>query len=130
MSKHESGGGTVLLAFLAGAISGAAVAWLYAPASGDETRQYLSDKARESRQRALAALACLVAQVLARLVARGRRIQPRHGRSADCACQKRQQDRPATRFMFRHGGISRCVRDRPPHIYMLENRDFHTQVLL
>jgi hypothetical protein len=55
MSKHESGGGTVLLAFLAGAISGAAVALLFAPASGDETRQFLSDKARESRERALAA---------------------------------------------------------------------------
>jgi len=55
MSRHESGGGTVLLAFLAGAISGAAVALLYAPASGDETRQYLSDKARASRERALAA---------------------------------------------------------------------------
>ena len=55
MSRYESGGGTVLLAFLAGAISGAAVALLFAPASGDETRQFLSDKARESRERALAA---------------------------------------------------------------------------
>jgi gas vesicle protein len=55
MSRHESGGGTVLLAFLVGAISGAAVALLYAPASGDETRRYLTDKAREGRERALAA---------------------------------------------------------------------------
>ena len=55
MSRHESGGGTVMLAFLAGAISGAAVALLFAPASGDETRQFLTDKARESRERALAA---------------------------------------------------------------------------
>jgi gas vesicle protein len=55
MSRNESNGGAVLLAFLAGAISGAAVALLFAPASGDETRQFLSDKARESRERALAA---------------------------------------------------------------------------
>jgi gas vesicle protein len=54
MSRHDSGG-TVLLAFLAGAVSGAAVALLFAPAAGDETRQFLSDKARESRERALQA---------------------------------------------------------------------------
>jgi gas vesicle protein len=55
MSRHESGGGTVLLAFLAGAVSGAAVALLFAPAAGDETRQFLTDKARDSRERALQA---------------------------------------------------------------------------
>jgi gas vesicle protein len=55
MSRQDSSGGTVLLAFLAGAISGAAVALLFAPAAGDETRQFLTDKARESRERALAA---------------------------------------------------------------------------
>ena len=47
--------GTVLLAFLAGAVTGAAVALLFAPAAGEETRQFLSDKARESRDRALQA---------------------------------------------------------------------------
>ncbi len=52
MSRHDSGGGTVLLAFLAGTITGAAVALLFAPAAGDETRQFLSEKARESRDRA------------------------------------------------------------------------------
>jgi gas vesicle protein len=55
MSRHESGGGTVLLAFLVGAVSGAAVALLFAPAAGEETRQFLTDKARESRERALQA---------------------------------------------------------------------------
>jgi gas vesicle protein len=56
MARYEqSGGGTVVLAFLAGAVTGAAVALLFAPAAGDETRQFLSDKARESRERALAA---------------------------------------------------------------------------
>jgi gas vesicle protein len=54
MSRNDSGG-SVLLAFLAGAISGAAVALLFAPAAGDETRQFLTDKARESRERALTA---------------------------------------------------------------------------
>jgi gas vesicle protein len=55
MARNDGGGGTVLLAFLAGAVTGAAVALLFAPATGDETRQFLSEKARESRERALAA---------------------------------------------------------------------------
>jgi gas vesicle protein len=45
-------GGTVLLAFLVGAVTGAAVALLFAPASGEETREYLGQKAREGRARA------------------------------------------------------------------------------
>ena len=53
MSRHDAvGGGTVMLAFIAGAIAGAAVALLFAPAAGDETRQFLNDKAREGRERA------------------------------------------------------------------------------
>jgi gas vesicle protein len=56
MAKDEgSSGGSILLAFILGAVSGAAVALLYAPASGRETREYLGDKARESRERAAAA---------------------------------------------------------------------------
>jgi gas vesicle protein len=56
MAKDDgSGAGTVLLAFILGAISGAAVALLYAPASGRETREYLGDKAREGREKAAAA---------------------------------------------------------------------------
>jgi len=35
--------------FLAGAAIGASIALLYAPQSGEETRRYLSKKARESR---------------------------------------------------------------------------------
>ena len=55
MAKDEgSSGGSILLAFILGAVSGAAVALLYAPASGRETREYLGDKARESRERAAA----------------------------------------------------------------------------
>ena len=53
MSREGSvGGGTVLFAFALGAVAGAAVALLFAPAPGDETRQYLSERAREGRERA------------------------------------------------------------------------------
>jgi len=55
MSRDEgAGGGTVLLAFLVGAVAGAAVALLYAPAPGKETREFLGEKARESREKATA----------------------------------------------------------------------------
>jgi gas vesicle protein len=53
MARDESAGaGSVLLAFLLGAVSGAAVALLYAPATGRETREYLGERAREGRERA------------------------------------------------------------------------------
>ncbi len=52
-----AGAGNVLLAFLVGALSGAAVALLYAPKSGRETREYLGEKAREGRARAADAAA-------------------------------------------------------------------------
>ena len=53
MARDEgAGGGSILLAFILGAVSGAAVALLYAPASGHETREYLGEKAREGRARA------------------------------------------------------------------------------
>ena len=53
MAKDEgSGAGSVLLAFIIGAVSGAALALLYAPAPGEETREYLGQKAREGRDRA------------------------------------------------------------------------------
>ena len=44
--------GNVLLAFVVGAVTGAAVALLFAPASGEETREYLSERAREGREKA------------------------------------------------------------------------------
>ena len=53
MSRDDgAGAGSILLAFILGAVSGAAVALLYAPASGRETREYLGEKAREGRDRA------------------------------------------------------------------------------
>ena len=50
--NNGTGTGAVLLAFLVGAIAGAAVALLYAPVSGRETREYLGDKAREGARKA------------------------------------------------------------------------------
>jgi gas vesicle protein len=53
MARDEgAGAGSILLAFILGAVSGAAVALLYAPTSGRETREYLGEKAREGRARA------------------------------------------------------------------------------
>ena len=49
MAKEDNGSANVMLAFILGAIGGAAVALLYAPASGRETREYLDKKAREGR---------------------------------------------------------------------------------
>lgn len=44
--------GLVLLAFVMGAVTGAAAALLCAPTTGQETRRYLNDRAREGRSRA------------------------------------------------------------------------------
>jgi len=53
MARDEgAGAGTVMLAFLVGAVAGAAVALLYAPATGRETRDFLGEKAREGRDKA------------------------------------------------------------------------------
>ncbi len=58
MSRDDgAGAGSILLAFLLGAVSGAAVALLYAPQSGRETRDYLGEKANEARARAAEAAA-------------------------------------------------------------------------
>jgi gas vesicle protein len=52
MAKNDSlGGGAVLLAFVAGAVAGAAVALLFAPATGEETREYIGQRAREGREK-------------------------------------------------------------------------------
>ncbi len=47
-----SAAGVVIVAFVLGAVTGAAVALLMAPASGEETRRVLAEKAREGRERA------------------------------------------------------------------------------
>ena len=58
MSRDEgAGAGSILLAFILGAVSGAALALLYAPASGRDTRDYLGYRAAEARARAAEAAA-------------------------------------------------------------------------
>jgi gas vesicle protein len=58
MATDDGGGaGNILLAFILGAVSGAAVALLYAPASGRETRERLAERAEEARAKAAEAAA-------------------------------------------------------------------------
>jgi gas vesicle protein len=52
MARDDSGAGTVFVAFILGALTGAAVALLTAPTTGDEMRRMLGEKAREGRNRA------------------------------------------------------------------------------
>jgi gas vesicle protein len=52
MAQDDNGAGTVVVAFVLGAITGAAVALLMAPASGEETRRRIAEKAREGADRA------------------------------------------------------------------------------
>jgi gas vesicle protein len=50
--SRDSEGSNVMVAFMMGALTGAALALLFAPASGEQTRDYLGQKAREGRDRA------------------------------------------------------------------------------
>jgi gas vesicle protein len=52
MSKDTGAAGTIITAFMLGTITGAAVALLVAPATGDEMRRVLGEKARESKDKA------------------------------------------------------------------------------
>jgi len=57
MAKDDGGAGNMLLAFILGAVGGAALALLYAPATGRETRERLAERAEEARARAAEAAA-------------------------------------------------------------------------
>ncbi len=53
MARDDGGAaGTVIIAFVLGAVTGAAVALLMAPSSGEETRRMLAERARDGRERA------------------------------------------------------------------------------
>ncbi|RPJ69478.1 MAG: YtxH domain-containing protein [Acidobacteria bacterium] len=52
MSDEQGSAGKILTAFLVGAAAGAAVALLFAPATGKETREFITEKAREGREKA------------------------------------------------------------------------------
>jgi gas vesicle protein len=50
MARDDSGAaGTIIVAFVLGAITGAAAALLMAPATGEETRRKLGERARDGR---------------------------------------------------------------------------------
>ena len=54
MAKDNTG--TLMVAFVVGALTGAAVALLFAPATGEETREFLGQKAREGKAKAREAM--------------------------------------------------------------------------
>jgi gas vesicle protein len=56
MSDNQNSTGSVLLAFAVGALAGAAIALLYAPATGEETRRRLAQRAREGKDSLAAAV--------------------------------------------------------------------------
>jgi gas vesicle protein len=54
MAKDNSG--SLMVAFVIGALTGAAVALLFAPATGEETREFIGQKAREGKAKAREAM--------------------------------------------------------------------------
>ncbi len=52
---HDGGAGAILMAYLLGAISGAAIALLWVPGTGETTRRYLNEKVRDGKQKATVA---------------------------------------------------------------------------
>jgi len=54
--SSDNNGSNVMIAFVVGALTGAAVALLFAPASGEETREYLGKRARDSKDKAREAM--------------------------------------------------------------------------
>ena len=63
---HGAGAAGVILSFMVGALSGAALAILFAPRSGRETREYLGDRFREGADRGR--------ELRGRVVAKGREV--------------------------------------------------------
>jgi len=66
MSDEHGSGASVVLAFLLGGLTGAALAILFAPRSGKETRELLGERFREGTERGR--------ELRDRVVSRGREI--------------------------------------------------------
>ena len=71
-SQDDDSGGR-LVWFLAGALLGATIAILYAPKSGKDTRQYISDKAQQSKD-AIAGSGMDVVDASKEMFERGRKL--------------------------------------------------------
>ena len=76
MADTGSSAGAVLVSFVIGAVAGAAVALLFAPASGEETRRKVAEKAREGREKA------------ERMARDGREFFDRHRENINAAVEK------------------------------------------
>jgi len=77
MAEESGDHGPKVLWFIAGAAVGAAIALLYAPASGQKTRKYIGEKAQEGRD--------ALAERGEELVERGRGLYERGRKIADDA---------------------------------------------
>jgi gas vesicle protein len=77
MDDDRSGGGAagVVLSFVVGGLTGAALAILFAPRSGKETRELLGEKLREGAERGR--------DLKERVVARGRHLADEAGEYVD-----------------------------------------------
>ncbi len=77
--SQESDFSENLIWFLAGATLGAAVALLYAPASGKDTRRYLTDKSRKGKE--------ALQETSREMVDRGRELYEKGRKVADEAAE-------------------------------------------
>ena len=83
MAEEDNGG--KLIWFVAGAAIGAAVALLYAPQSGQDTRRYLGEKAKEGKD--------AISESGREMMERGRELYDRGRRMADEAAEMFERGR-------------------------------------
>lgn len=86
---RNSGASGIILSFLMGGLTGAALAILFAPRSGEETREILRDKIREGKERGR--------ELKERAAVKGREILEDAGEYADRAREtvEKRKDRLA-----------------------------------